>query len=24
VFPKLIFGATNDAVVSLLTKAFGG
>jgi NADH-quinone oxidoreductase subunit M len=24
VFPKLIFGATNDAVVSLLSKAFGG
>ena len=24
VFPKLIFGSTNDAVISLVTKAFGG
>jgi NADH-quinone oxidoreductase subunit M len=24
VFPKLVFGATNSAVVSLVTKAFGG
>jgi NADH:ubiquinone oxidoreductase subunit 4 (subunit M) len=24
VFPKLIFGATNDAVIAMLSKAFGG
>ena len=24
VFPKLIFGSTNDAVINLVTKAFGG
>ena len=24
VFPRLVLGATNDAVVSLVTKAFGG
>ena len=24
VFPKLIFGATNDAVIALVSKAFGG
>ncbi len=24
IFPKLIFGATNDAVTSMLLKAFGG
>ena len=24
IFPKLIFGSTNDAVVSLLQVAFGG
>jgi len=24
VFPKIVFGATNDAVVNLVTKAFGG
>jgi len=24
IFPKLIFGATNDAVVNLISRAFGG
>jgi NADH:ubiquinone oxidoreductase subunit 4 (subunit M) len=24
IFPKLVFGATNDAVVTLLHNAFGG
>jgi NADH-quinone oxidoreductase subunit M len=24
IFPKIVFGATNDAVVSLVNKAFGG
>jgi NADH-quinone oxidoreductase subunit M len=24
IFPKIVFGATNDAVVNLVTKAFGG
>ena len=24
IFPKIIFGSTNDAVINLVTKAFGG